>query len=200
MKIRLFLHGEEENSWQLLFSILMTVLMIFFLILFVFFYTGGSPELLSDKIILDDLSIEKLEQVKKIFKKTQELEMGKKLKLVLENPLLFKSGRAQLNKQAFIFLDKLSEVLKEMKGSKVVVEGHTDNIPIRRGARFSSNRELSQYRALNMVHYLIKKGVDPETIAAVGWGEHNPMVSNDTPEHRAKNRRIEILLSGKDFF
>ena len=74
------------------------------------------------------------------------------------------------------------------------VEGHTDNIPIQT-ARFPSNWELSVARAVNVVKYFAEvSNIDPQRLSAVGYGESRPVVANDTPANRMKNRRVEILL------
>ena len=80
----------------------------------------------------------------------------------------------------------------------VVVEadsgGHTDNRPLGRGTRFKSNWELSSARAYSVLQFFLGEGVAPEKLSAVGYGEYKPVQSNETPEGRAKNRRIEIEI------
>jgi chemotaxis protein MotB len=74
------------------------------------------------------------------------------------------------------------------------IEGHTDNVPIRT-ARYSSNWELSTARASAVVAYLVESsGIDPVRLSAAGYGEFHPRVANDTPENRARNRRIDIVI------
>ncbi len=74
-----------------------------------------------------------------------------------------------------------------------LVAGHTDNVPIRTEL-FPSNWELSTRRAVEVVHYLVAQGMNPKVLAAAGYGEFDPIGPNDTNEHRAQNRRIEIVL------
>jgi len=74
-----------------------------------------------------------------------------------------------------------------------LVAGHTDNVPIRT-EQFPSNWELSTRRAVEIVHYLVAQGMNPKVVAAAGYGEFDPIAANDTAEHRAQNRRIEIAL------
>jgi chemotaxis protein MotB len=80
-----------------------------------------------------------------------------------------------------------------------VVRGYTDNVSIGPGLRregISTNLDLSSRRADNVVDYLVRKGVDQNLISAQGLGETNPVASNSTPDGRAQNRRIEIILVG----
>jgi chemotaxis protein MotB len=76
------------------------------------------------------------------------------------------------------------------------IEGHTDNVPIRT-ARYSSNWELSTARASAVVAYLVESAkFDPARLSAAGYGEFHPQVANDTPENRARNRRIDVVILG----
>ncbi len=107
--------------------------------------------------------------------------------------LLFESGKAEIMPRALPVLD---QIIQTFDGTykAIYVEGHTDNVPIS-SARYPSNWELSAARALNVVRYLSKKGhIHPSKLAAVGHGEHRPLLPNTTPQNRAKNRRVEILL------
>jgi len=77
------------------------------------------------------------------------------------------------------------------------VAGHTDNVPVKRGGRFDSNWELSTARATTVVELMVREGVPPDQLAAAGFGEHDPIASNETPEGRQQNRRLEIMLMPK---
>jgi chemotaxis protein MotB len=87
----------------------------------------------------------------------------------------------------------VAEVLRGMRGRQFQVAGHTDNVPIR-SSHYRSNWELSTARATAVVHLLIDKGVVPEALSGSGYAEFDPLGPNDSPERRAKNRRIEISL------
>ncbi|WP_297055296.1 OmpA family protein [Thermosulfurimonas sp.] len=116
--------------------------------------------------------------------------------LRLNNQLIFPPGSATLTPQAKRILDSLGDVFKLFDG-EIIVAGHTDNTPPR-GGRYRSNWELSAARAVAVVEYLLKKGyVLPEQVAAVGYGPSRPLYPNDTPQHRAANRRVEIILLQK---
>jgi len=78
------------------------------------------------------------------------------------------------------------------------VDGHTDDVPIQRGAEFADNWELSQARALSVVRYMIDfLGLPPERLSANGFGQYQPVNPADTSEARAQNRRIELKFTGK---
>jgi chemotaxis protein MotB len=90
-------------------------------------------------------------------------------------------------------LKQIGNSFKNFEGS-VLVEGHTDNLPIDT-ERFPSNWELSTARAVSVVRYLTEEvGINPVNLSAVGYGDTKPRVPNDTPENRRKNRRVKIIL------
>ena len=109
----------------------------------------------------------------------------------------FDSGQAQIKQSAHELLNTIAEVMTEYN-NPLRVEGHTDNIPIST-SQFPSNWELSTARATNVLKYLINSyDADPDKISATGYGEFRPVADNTTPENRAKNRRVDIvLLSGE---
>jgi chemotaxis protein MotB len=114
----------------------------------------------------------------------------------LEESVLFDSGIADINPDAFPVLERLAEIISDIP-NPVRIEGHTDNIPIHT-RKFPSNWELSTARAINVIKYLANiKGIAPERLAGAGYGEVRPLVSNDTPENRAINRRVEVILVTK---
>lgn len=109
----------------------------------------------------------------------------------LGDKIVFDLGKARIKPQAYPILNSIAKIARD---HEIYVEGHTDDLPIR-SARFPSNWELSTARALNVVKYLNKvEGIPAENLAAVGHGEHRPLVPNDSPENRAKNRRVEIYI------
>jgi len=136
---------------------------------------------------------------------SQEIE-GKKVKLTLAQKglvitfvaeVLFNSGKAKLREDSLPILDKVVEVLKEtVPANKVGIEGHTDNEPIKH-SRWKSNWELSAQRALSVVHHLEKRGVTSGKLSAIGYGEYQPIASNDTVQGRQLNRRVEVVILPK---
>jgi chemotaxis protein MotB len=112
---------------------------------------------------------------------------------IVTDQVLFDTGKADLRPEGRAVLDGLAEALKQVP-NKLAVEGHTDDQPIS-GFPFSSNWELSTYRATSVLRYLVEqKGLDGKRISAAGYGQEQPLVPNDSPEDRAKNRRVEIVV------
>jgi chemotaxis protein MotB len=122
-----------------------------------------------------------------------------KLKVTMVDQVLFSEGGFKLNSQAKAVLAKLLPTLSSLQQTKIVVDGYTDNVPIGSGLKregISSNLELSSRRADVVVEYLVQQGVNQNLISAQGFGESNPVASNNTPEGRSQNRRIEVTLVG----
>src|SRR5881275_1908575 len=111
----------------------------------------------------------------------------------LPNDVLFDSGSALLKKAGQDAVAQVAQALAGLADRQFLVAGHTDDKPIH-SARFPSNWELSTERAVVVTRFLISKGIKPESLGAVGYGEFDPVVPNDTDEHRGQNRRIEIQL------
>jgi chemotaxis protein MotB len=110
----------------------------------------------------------------------------------LPSGVLFDSGRAELKPEGASTLAEVAGVLREIPDREFQVAGHTDNIPI--SGRFRSNWSLSTTRAVTVTDYLIEQGVPATRVSAAGYADTQPVGSNDTPEGRAQNRRIEIAL------
>jgi len=116
-------------------------------------------------------------------------------RMVIELPqdILFPSGSATLSADGTRTLREVASVLSSLEGRAFQVEGHTDNVPIST-AQFPSNWELSSARALSVVRILIQGGVSPENVSGAGYGEYQPVASNDDRDSRRLNRRIEIVM------
>lgn len=115
------------------------------------------------------------------------------LEITLRSSLLFNSGDASISESAYGLLAQLAAILRE-QDNPVRVEGFTDDVPIRT-AHFSSNWELSSARAAAVVQLLIGKGLDPEKLMAAGYGQYQAVAPNTTPEGRAKNRRVVLMVA-----
>ncbi|PAV27351.1 chemotaxis protein MotB [Tamilnaduibacter salinus] len=115
------------------------------------------------------------------------------IELSLRNSLLFGSGTAEPHYDAFPVAEKIAGIVDGYNNA-VRVEGFTDNRPIQT-ASYPTNWELSAARAAAIVRLLAQNGVDPQRMAAVGYGAHQPVARNDTPEGRSRNRRVVILIS-----
>jgi len=115
-----------------------------------------------------------------------------RVKLVLTEAVLFDSGKAELKVRAKEVLKPILEELKKLPND-VLVEGHTDNVPIHKG-RYETNWELSMARAYSVVKFMEETGMNPKKLAGSGYGDNRPVGENNSAAGRAKNRRIEISL------
>jgi len=124
-------------------------------------------------------------------------------RFVFSSEVLFEPGAANLSEAGQLEIDKVANILLEVKDSipdtiewVIRVDGHTDNIPLSGAGEFRDNWELSQARALSVVRYMVEALQFPANrMAANGFGEFQPVNTDDTPEARAQNRRIEIKLT-----
>lgn len=113
--------------------------------------------------------------------------------LTLNDTLLFDSGQARLSEAAYPRLEKIGRLIQRIQ-VPVEIQGHTDNQPIRT-TEFPSNWELSTARGISVLRYLMQTPeISPERLSAVGFAEFQPMVANDTAEHRALNRRVDFVF------
>lgn len=110
----------------------------------------------------------------------------------IRSSILYSSGSAELEIEAYEPLKKLARVIKDLPNF-VDVEGHTDNLPIKT-SRYPSNWELSASRAASVVHLFAQQGVAPERLSAIGLGQFRPVASNNTVEGRRKNRRVKVVI------
>ena len=107
---------------------------------------------------------------------------------------LFQPGQTSLRPESRRILDNVIGVLRAFPNYRIRVEGHTDSVPVGAQSRWASNWELSAVRAAAVARYLEDKGIDPERLFISGFSYYHPVAPNETPEGRAQNRRIEILL------
>ncbi len=161
----------------------------------------------SDVQKIEDLSrqLDELSQTKKLLEdrlskeikdKQVKLEMMEKgLVITFVADILFDSGKAKIKQEADPTIDKVAVVLKEnVPQLNVGIEGHTDNQPIK-ASGWKSNWELSTARALSVLHYLVyEKGISPDRLSAIGYGEYRPVADNDAADGRQLNRRVEIVI------
>jgi chemotaxis protein MotB len=93
----------------------------------------------------------------------------------------------------------VAAAFKDLKGKNVIVSGYTDDVPIGKASGYKDNWDLSAARAAAVVRYLESKGVDPAMLGLAGYSQYRPLASNDSPEGRSQNRRIEIALTAADY-
>jgi len=113
--------------------------------------------------------------------------------LKLPSSVLFASGQGELSKGGKQALGEILAILLEFKDRRFMIAGHTDNVPIR-SRRFRDNWHLSTARALSVLEFMIQAGFEGKNLAAAGYGQFDPVASNDTEDGRQQNRRIEIIL------
>ena len=119
-----------------------------------------------------------------------------KVYVSLAEQLLFGSGSIQIDQKGITALQQLAKAIKDEKDINIMVEGHTDNVPIsKKSAYMNDNWDLSVMRATSITRILTKAGVSPEQITASGRGEFSPLAANSTPGNKQKNRRTEIIIT-----
>ncbi len=127
-------------------------------------------------------------------------ELKGKLTVNMVDAVLFDSGKADVKTEGQAILQKIVSIVKDVKDKAIRVEGHTDNVRIigMLAKKFPTNWELSAARATNVARFLQEQGIDPAHLSTAAYGEYKPVAGNDTPEGKAKNRRIEIVLVPKE--
>jgi chemotaxis protein MotB len=117
-----------------------------------------------------------------------------RVEVEIRTDILFGSASAELSKRAQAIIERLSDALAPFP-NPVRVEGHTDDMPIRTRA-YPSNWELSAARAATVVHIMSTRGLAPQRLAVLGYGEFRPLETNATPEGRNQNRRVLLVVTG----
>ena len=155
--------------------------------------------------------VEELQKFKSIFFGTvkDKLKNIPEIKIVgdrfvFQSEVLFKTGSINIEDKGEIELKKFAEILISLdedipQDSNWIlqIEGHTDNLPVKQGQAFKDNWELSTKRALSVLRFFIKQGIDPKKLFASGYGSFQPIDNSDTKKGRTKNRRIEMKITQK---
>lgn len=148
---------------------------------------------------MDELG-EKINNALKALLETELVSVRKSdnwLEIEINSRVLFSSGSSNLAPSARPMLRGLSNVLKTRK-NKIHVEGFTDDLPIKNSI-YPSNWELSAARAATVVRLFASYGVTPKNLASIGYGQYQPKVANDSPEGRATNRRVVLVIIATGF-
>jgi chemotaxis protein MotB len=142
------------------------------------------------KRIIREKNLEKLIRVS---------ETSQGIHIVVASPALFDSGKSIIKPAFHVVIDSIGEILASGTGKEDIrVEGHTDNVPIRT-IQYSDNWELSIARSLSVIRFIkAKQEIDPRRLRPVGCGEYHPVTTNDTPEGRSRNRRVEFYIVYND--
>lgn len=150
-----------------------------------------------EKIAKENYSKLKKEIKNKKLDKVAKVEIDKNynfVKILFSGSFLFDSGKADLRPEGYKLITEVGDILKKFEDYKIVIEGHTDNVPMHT-VQFPSNLWLSTARATTVLETLIdKKGLNPKGLIASGRSEYDPIDTNDTVEGRARNRRAEIKI------
>ncbi len=131
--------------------------------------------------------------------KAQICRLQGAIRYTVNSDLLFRPGGWEMSDRGKQIIAGFAAKLAPTQQNKLLVSGYTDNAPIgpalqRQG--ITSNEILSQKRAENVMEYLVSQGVKPDLVSAQGFGESNPVASNDSAQGRAQNRRVELSLAG----
>jgi chemotaxis protein MotB len=123
-------------------------------------------------------------------------QLQNRLQVTMVNAILFPEGGWELSQNGKQELGKIVPTLQGVTGKQIVIEGFTDNEVILEPlkSRFPNNWYLSAARAISVVSYLDEQGLDPNQLSAVAFGKYHPIASNDSPQGRAQNRRINIVI------
>jgi len=200
--------GEGDTQWLMVFLNLLLVLLAMFIMRYsdqqIEAAAVSQPEesnrfLEAEQLLAENQRkalelmerLDALLQARNLAGVTVDLHRGKP-RIVLSSGVVFASGEAQLNRAVMRPLEEVADLLRPLK-KNIMVEGHTDDKPLRRG-RFSSNWELSTARALSVVRLFIGRGIQPHRLKFVGFGKYRPRVPNDSEQNRRLNRRIEIKV------
>ncbi|HZZ84643.1 MAG TPA: OmpA family protein [Anaeromyxobacteraceae bacterium] len=196
--------GDQDNplhdaTWLYSYADLMTQLLIFSILMVTVVGLKESPaeakadgrQAQLEKTVRD---VEKYVQESKFRDAMAVDRAADRLVIRMKSAILFDPGQATLTGDAQEVLGGLVKVLGKVP-SPLRVEGHTDDVPIQ-SAKFPSNWELSTARAISVVRYLQDQGIPKERLSASGQGEFHPIIANDNAEHRALNRRVEIVVIG----
>lgn len=225
LKLKRKQSGEAEGgSFFTIWADFNSFLMALFLLLYTFVMNNVSEseqqqvfesirvsfqgQYLQPKIAEASPSEERINVVDKVKQYIQEQKLSdflnimveeSKIRVVLASPILFDTAKAELKEDAKNILKDIGEILKQTD-NKIVIEGHTDNVPIKT-AKYDSNWDLSFDRAYSVIKYFIETvGISPMRVHAIGYGEYRPMMPNDTEENMAANRRIEINIMLQEVF
>ncbi len=153
--------------------------------------------------------VEELEKFKSdFFGRVKELIKGRKEirivgdRFVFQSEVLFSLGSEELGVEGQLEMQKLATTLMEIEKSLptdidwiLQIEGHTDSLPVKKGQTYRDNWELSTKRALSVLRFLIKQGIDPNRLSASGYGSFQPIDKKNTKSARMKNRRIEMKIT-----
>ncbi|OGR83891.1 MAG: hypothetical protein A2902_00465 [Elusimicrobia bacterium RIFCSPLOWO2_01_FULL_64_13] len=187
--------GHPAPPWLVNYADLMTEMVAFFVILYALGAALNKDVISAKQSVQEMMDNQGIEGNIEITKDGMRITMQESGKTDEALPF-FESGKADLTPRMVSILDQLSPKLKDLalKKHELIIEGHTDNVPVRGGA-YRSNWELSSARATVVLKYLVEKtDFPPNMIGALGYGEHRPEAPNDSEESKRKNRRVVFFV------
>jgi len=204
-------HEEHENHerWLISYADLVTLLLALFIVMygasdyerahkiaesFSAQNTGGSGIFPGKNTEADERAKfeQKLTENPVLMQKAKVRQTKAGMVVSLSEAGVFAPGEAAINADAQTLIKTFAETLQTTQ-VQIRVEGHTDSTPIS-NAKFSSNWELSTARAANVLQKLVENGINPERLSAAGYGGFQPLADNSTPEGRAQNRRVDVVI------
>jgi chemotaxis protein MotB len=210
------LQNDLDSNWLITLSDVLSLLLVFFV---VFTFMAKSTKATASKAAVDkktetaiaspakaDTSVSQKNMVDEMGATIKKLEMendvsvqavDKGIIITMKEKVTFMPGDAEPLKTSEPMLDDIARIINQHPAFQIEIEGHTDNVPIMTH-RYPSNWELSVARATSVLKYFINRhGMDSSRLTIKGNAEQKPLVENDSPENRAKNRRVEIRLREK---
>lgn len=205
----LFEEEEPEKVWLITYSDMVTLLLAFFIVIASIsqideakfeqiqeaMHKSVSKQTFTKPITEIREKLENIVRQQKLQDQVYVQSDPRGLVIEFQSALLFDIGDDRMLPAGSKAIDSISAALSQAAraGYTVAIEGHTDNVPIH-SARFRSNWELSTSRATSVVRLLLDRGIPSERLMAAGFADIKPKVLNDTPEHRAINRRVVIKV------
>ena len=200
---------ESDGEFAAVFSDLMSFLAGLFILLFTIVNSqknspqyfaemsvkfGGKKVEQQQKVTAEDLFVSEVRnyiQDEQMSQYALVLVDEQKIRLIFNDPILFKSGTDILTENSKAVLTGLTNIIKKVK-NPIIIEGHTDDLPVKPGGKFRSNWDLAYFRASAVANYLMKQGIGEQRMSITSFGEQRPLARKKTYLARKKNRRIEI--------
>jgi chemotaxis protein MotB len=207
--------NDLDANWLITLSDVLSLLLVFFVV-FTFMSRSSKATASKEPVhkaaetaaarIQDDAALSQKKMVDEMSVTIKKLELendvsvhavDREIVITLKEKVTFRPGEAEALKSSEPILDDIARIIRQHPSFQVDIEGHTDNVPIRT-QRYPSNWELSVARATSVLKYFINQhGIDSSRLSIKGNAEKKPLVGNNTPDDRAKNRRVEIRLKEK---
>ena len=186
--------GEPAPPWMVNYADLMTELVCFFVILYALSAALNKDMQKAQADIQEMIKEGKMQGQVAMDKEGMRITMEEQSQMAF-----FESGRSELTDNMRVQLEKIAPVLRTLSEKHdIVVEGHTDNIPIAT-KQFASNWELSTARATSVVKAMLATNFTPKRMSAVGYGEYHPIAVNDNDTNRRKNRRVVFFIKNNPY-